>query len=299
VPPRVLLVLSVAIFAVSAAGVLVRLAPGAHPLALAFWRTAIVAVILAPAARRLPARDLLWIGLGGVFLALHFWAWFASLRLTTVLRSTVLVCLTPVWAGVGEAVLLREPPPVRFWVGVALALVGVAGLAGGGGSGGWTGDALALGGGVLSASYLLIGRSVRQRVDIATYGAAVCGAAALVLLALALPLHVELTHHSGTTWAAIAAMALGPQLLGHVGFNYAVRYVSAAVVGAVILLEPVGGTILAGVFLGERPVWTDGVAGATILAGVAIAVFTKPPPAPAPAVPGPGRADDRGGAPTG
>lgn len=265
-------VLALAILAVSAAGVLVRLAPDAHPLALAFWRTAVVAVVLAPAARRLPARDLRWIALAGLFLAFHFWAWFASLRMTTVLRSTVLVCLTPVWAGLGEALLLRAAPRPRYWVGVGLALLGVGGLAGAGGTAGWQGDLLAWVGGLLSASYLLIGRSVRPRVDIASYGAAVCGAAALTLLGLGLALGVDFVHAPAASWVAIAGMALGPQLIGHIGFNYAVRYVPAALVGAVILLEPVGATALAAALLGERPQPTDLLGGATILLGVAIAI---------------------------
>ena len=277
-PPRVATVLAVAIVAVSAAGVLVRLAPDAHPLVLAFWRTALVALVLAPAARRLPARDLLWIGLAGVLLALHFWAWFASLRLTTVMRSTVLVCLTPVWAGLGEALWLRSTPRPRYWAGVAVALAGVAGLAGAGGTADWHGDVLAVGGGLLSAAYLLIGRSVRPRVDIATYGAAVCGAAALALLALGLALGVDFLHHTTPTWLAIAGMALGPQLIGHVGFNYAVRYVPAAIVGAVILLEPVGATALAAVILGELPRVTDLLGGAAILVGVGVAITGPPAP---------------------
>ncbi len=271
-PPRVIAVLAVAIAAVSAAGVLVRLAPDAHPLALAFWRTAVVALVLAPAARRLPARDLVWIGLAGALLAFHFWAWFASLRLTTVMRSTVFVCLTPVWAGLGEAVLLRAAPRPRYWIGVTVALLGVGGLAGTGGTADWRGDLLAIGGGLLSAGYLLIGRSVRPRVDIATYGSAVCGAAALTLLGLGLALGVPFLGHPTATWLAIAGMALGPQLIGHIGFNYAVRYVPAAIVGAVILLEPVGATALAALVLGERPQLTDLLGGATILVGVGIAI---------------------------
>ena len=42
----------VAVLAVSSAGVLVRSAEGADPLAIALWRTTIVATLLLPAARR-------------------------------------------------------------------------------------------------------------------------------------------------------------------------------------------------------------------------------------------------------
>ena len=102
--PRVSFVLMASIAAISTAAILVRLVPEMHPIGIAFWRTAIAAAFLSPALvfnkeRRLKHTHLLWTIGAGLCLALHFWAWFASLQLTTVMRSTVLVCLTPVWAG--------------------------------------------------------------------------------------------------------------------------------------------------------------------------------------------------------
>ena len=45
--------LIIAVLAISAAAVLARLAPEVHPVAMAFWRTAAVAALLAPALRHL------------------------------------------------------------------------------------------------------------------------------------------------------------------------------------------------------------------------------------------------------
>ena len=68
-------------------------------------------------------------------------------------------------------------------------------------------------------------------------------------IAWGLPLWPETT----TTWGLLALLALGPQLLGHNGFNYALRYLPAAVTSAAMLLEPVGATLLAWLILGEQP----------------------------------------------
>lgn len=279
-PPT--LVLAVAVTAVSAAAVLFRLAEGVHPVVAAFWRTATVAALLAPSLRRaevrraLGRRDLGLVALAGFFLALHFWAWFASLQHTTVLRSTLLVCLTPVWAGLLEWAFLRNRPHLRFFAGIGVALLGVglmsASLVSAGG-GSLLGDGLATIGGVLSASYLLIGRSVRQRVGTGPYGALVCGATAAWLLPVALVLGAPLTGFSSQAWLALAGLTLGPQLLGHIGMNYAVGYLSAAVVSAAILLEPVGAAILGAVILGELPGPLEWVGGAVVLAGVGIATL--------------------------
>ena len=282
-PPagRVALVLSVGILAVSTAGTLVRLLPAEHPLVIAFWRVLIVAVLLAPGIRRVSARDLAFTMGGGLFLALHFWAWFASLQLTTVMRSTLLVCLTPVWVGLFEGVFLGSPPPRRFWIGSAAALFGVivmAAPAASAGTASLSGDGLAVLGGVLSASYFTIGRSVRARVPIQSYGPLSCGATALWLGLLALGSGVPLAPTAPSAWWPILGLALGPQLLGHVGFSYAVGRLAASTVAGVILLEPVGATAVAALVLGEHPRWFEVVGGLITLAGVAVAVVPKRAP---------------------
>ena len=61
---RIILVLMASIGAISTAAILVRLVPDMHPIAIAFWRTAAVAVILAPtlaASRSLrPGGSMFW-----------------------------------------------------------------------------------------------------------------------------------------------------------------------------------------------------------------------------------------------
>ena len=81
-----------------------------------------------------------------------------------------------------------------------------------------------------------------------------------------------LTGFAQGSWTVIVCLALGPQLLGHVGFNYAVGRMSAAIVAALILLEPVGASIVAAFVLRELPRGQDLLGGAVTLIGVAIAV---------------------------
>jgi drug/metabolite transporter (DMT)-like permease len=274
------LVLVVALLAVSVAGTLVRFAPGTHPLTLAFGRVLIAGVVLLPFGLRgfmMPSRrDLGLTLLAGGFLALHFWAWFTSLQLTSVMRSTVLVCTTPVWVGLLEALVLGRPPPPRYWPGIIVALIGIFGLSSRQlvGTASLTGDAYAVLGSWLGASYFVIGSAVRTRVGIAVYGPAVCLAAAAVLLGLATATGAPLLpvgEGSLGVMGVIVGMALGPQLIGHIGFNWAVKYVPARVIAAVILLEPVGGSLVAALFLHELPTLGDGGWALLLLAGVGIA----------------------------
>ncbi len=269
-------VMAVAVVAVSAAAPLVRLADGVHPVAVGLWRTAGVGLLLLPAVRPMSRRDALWTGLAGVFLALHFWSWFASLGHTTVMRSTLLVTLNPVWTALVEWLGWKEPPKRAWWLGLGVAVPGVLLLAGGGEGGAATlyGDGLALLGGVFGSLYLLVGRRVRQRVGIASYAGCVSLAAAAVLAPLALGLQAPLWGYSGSAWLALLGLTVGPQLLGHNGFMYSVKYVKASVASVFILLEPVGAALLAVVLFAEVPGWLEVAGGALVLVGVGLTTRT-------------------------
>ena len=273
-------VLALAVTAISTAAVLVRLAPDVSPVAAALWRTAAVGLLLSPtligAKLKLKRWDSLLIILSGLLLALHFWTWFASLSHTTVMRSTVLVCLTPIWAGLLEWGLLKQAPDRRYWGGVVLALLGVVAMSGASLEGiSFLGDGLALLGGVLSASYLLVGRVVRPRVPIGPYGSLICLSCAAWLLPAAFLTGSSLTGFAMTSWFVLAGMALGPQLLGHIGLNYAVRYVPAATVAALLLLEPVGASMLGALLLAEFPTMQEIFGGVLILAGVGVSSLSR------------------------
>lgn len=275
--------LVVGVLAVSTSGVLIRLAD-APPLALAFWRCALGAAALAPFATRarrrgprLEASQRRQLVASGLFLAAHFAAFITALDYTTVASAAVLVTTAPLFVGIGAAVFLSEPPSPRTWLGIALAIVGAAGIAvadleGLGGRDPLVGDVLAFLGAALVAGYLLIGRVARRRLPVSRYAATVYGVAAVVLLIASLATQSQLWGYSGGTWLAIAALVLGPQLLGHTVFNSLLASVSATVIAVVVLAEPVGSTILAMLLLDEAPARGFWLAAPIIGIGVYISV---------------------------
>ena len=105
-PASVFVVLACAILAVSSAAVLVRAIDGVNPVVIAFWRMAGSALVLLPALRRFAPRDGGRMLLSGALLAVHFATWFASLEHIAVMRSTLLVTLAPIWAGLIELGIL-------------------------------------------------------------------------------------------------------------------------------------------------------------------------------------------------
>jgi drug/metabolite transporter (DMT)-like permease len=285
--PRVrtaLLVLGVV--AVSSAAILARVAV-APALALAWWRTAVGALALVPGAVRARVRptprERVLLVTSGLLLGAHFWWWFASLELTTVAASAVLVSLSPVPVGIGSAWLLGEPPGRRTWAGLALTVIGavtiVLGDLGGATPRALLGDGLALAAALAMAGYLLVGRRARRTLPVSVYATWTYGSAAAVLGAVALATGTPLGLRGGfdmTTWLAIAGLIVGPQLLGHTVFNLVLGRVSATVVAVVIIAEPVGATILASLLLDEAPGALFWLGAPLVLGGVVLA--SRPPP---------------------
>jgi drug/metabolite transporter (DMT)-like permease len=273
-PLRLVVVLTAAVLGISSSAVLVR-GMEAGPAAIAAWRCTLAAILLAPwmgAVRTVRRQDVAGIGLAGVFLGLHFGTWFASLDHTTVLRSTVCVALVPVWTATLEWLVRGRRPTGRFVLGVGTALAGVTLLAAGDGVASWRGDALAVLAGLLWAVYLLVGREVRQRVPILTYMGIVSAVAAVVMGPIAVVLGERLHGFPTATWGLLVLATLGPQLMGHQGFSYAVKYLPASTIAAIMLLEPVGSTLLAALVLDEWPGPGAAIGGLVVVAGVGLAL---------------------------
>lgn len=265
VPLRVWLVLAAGLSVLGSSAILVRFASDAPGLALATWRTVFSVALVAPVAlakarpelRRLPRRDLALIAAAGVLLGLHFIAWITALYHTSVASASVLVTTSPLFIAALGYVFLRERLRVRTVFAIAAAvfggaLIGLADARAGAFPRAALGNGLALLAALLFSVYILIGRAVRQRADFLAYLLPLYVFAAVTCAAAALLRGVPL----GQPWPILGLcllMALGPQLLGHGAFNFAVRYLPAALLGLLSLTEPIVASLLALVLFGEAP----------------------------------------------
>ena len=292
------------VLAASSSSILIRYAQqdGIDSLAIAAWRMTLASLVLLPMAlatrrrefRRLAPRSVALALLAGLFLAVHFTAWITSLEHTSVASSAALVTTNPIWVGLATVVLFRERLARLTVAGIAISLLGcllilwvdyqaggqleaAAGAAGGAaGAGGrqpMLGNALALFGAVCVSAYLLTGRRVAARFSLLAYVTVVYGAAAAMLMLVALAAGVELWRYPASGWAALAGLALLPQLIGHTAFNWSLRRLSPTFVALSILGEPVGSAILASLLFAETPSALQSGAFATLLAGIAIAAL--------------------------
>ncbi len=296
-PPRLYVLLTLGVLSFTMAPILVRWAGDVPGIAIAVWRTVTAAGMLLPVAAawridgemsRFSGRDLLLILASGVFLGLHFIAWIESLSHTTVASASIFVTSSPIiLAGLGY-VMLGERLSAGT-VGAIFAAVGGAALIGWAdagtvtlGQGALWGNSLALGAAVLVSVYLLIGRVVRQKVSWLAYVTPLYSVAAGTALVAAWWRGVPLLGYSWEFYGLCAGLAVGPQVLGHGSFNYALQYVSAAIVGMLALLEPVGASILAYFLFGEVPPRASVGGMVIVLGAVAVVVWRRNRPGPAP-----------------
>jgi drug/metabolite transporter (DMT)-like permease len=263
VPSLTAFALVVAVLAVSSSAPLIAFA-AAPALAVAFWRNGIAAVALTPVAlitRRAETRTVfrqragLFGVLAGLALAAHFATWMPSVQLGSVATATALVATQPVWQGLIAAAQGRRPSRAG-WIGIGLAVAGAAWATGadvGVSAQAVFADVLALLGALAAAVYTALGEKARTTLSTTTYTWICYGVCAAVLLVVCLSGGVDLGGYDGPTWAAILAIVVGAQLLGHSMFNYALEHTSATTVSVLILLEVPGAALIAWAWLGQEP----------------------------------------------
>lgn len=278
-----LVALTVAILAVSTSAPLVHWAKPAPALTVAATRICLAAVLLAIASgrdirvlRRLTRRQVGAVLGAGALLAAHFAVWISSLYLTSTAASVALVATQPVFAAAIAWFALGDRVRRREMLGIGIAAVGCALLAGGDwGDGALLGDGLAMLGALTAAAYLVVGRGVRESLPLFPYLAAVNGVAGALLAVTAVIAGAPFAGFPADTYVAMALCALVPSLVGHTLLNHCVRRVPVHLVSLGILGEPIGAALLAMAFFGEVPPSTAVIGGAVIIAGIAVGFVRK------------------------
>jgi DME family drug/metabolite transporter len=217
-------------------------------------------------------RDRSFLLAAGACMAVYNLAFFAGIRQTGVGAGTAIALGSgPIWAGILQAVVDREAPGARWWLGTLLAVGGGVLLTLGGAGASmhvaWGGVVLCLLSGLSYAVYTLLNKRLAQALPAATITFWAFSMAA----ALAVPV----------AWAAAGAPVIGARdaaAVAYTGvvtagvsyllFSLALRHITPATGVTLALTEPAVAFILATAFLGERFTMV-GVAGfLCVVAGV-------------------------------
>jgi len=270
--------LALGVMVIGTAAILIRLAD-APALVIGAYRLTIGSLVLTCPAIRWLRRDLPKLDrrgrglllLSGLALGIHFASWITSLEYTTVASSAVLVTTNPIFVGLASRFFFRERMSRETVLGIVLSVIGgitigygdfaISGRA-------LLGDGLALIGAVMMSLYILVGRRLRRRLFVLSYVVPVYWVAALLLTGACMVSGYSFTGYSLETYLIFAALALGPQVVGHSAINYSLGHLSSSFVTVAILAESVVSIVLAWVILNEAPTVVRAVGAVIILTGV-------------------------------
>ena len=242
----------------------------------------------AASGRVLPASEWPRLVLVGLVAALHFFFYAYSLEFTTIAHSLAIMYTAPIWIALLSRFVLGEPLSKRKWLGILVAVLGVAVLSGfepilalirqsASTSYNFTrsmliGDLLALGSAITFAVYSIAGRSQRERYPLLVYAGSVYILAALWLLPAAAAAHTP----GSFNWPAVASIVgLGvfPLACGHTLYNAALRRVSATYVNLVATQEVLGGVLLGALLLREIPSFNSIIGGLITIGGILLVLL--------------------------
>ena len=244
---------------------------GAHPLDIAVWRGGFAAVAtlgvvaLRPGMMRAGlSRVATWPGLAMVLLqgvgAILF---LGSLGASSVANALLIIAAAPFIAALLSQAFLGERVDPPTWAAIAAVFAGVAVLASGSvAGGGLAGDAMALGNAVIIGAYYVV---LRRAPDTNLIVPLAFGYLATALLSLPLAPHQPMTAHQ----IGLLALSGGVILAGGGALlMLGPRYLPAAEVTMITMLEIVFGPLIVWLVLGEAPGPRSLWGGAIILAAI-------------------------------
>ncbi len=269
---RAIIFMIVAAVCWSSGGYLVRQLSITNAWEIVFWRSLfmslfVAGVLLVMHGRKMPAavRAVGLPGLlAGLLLAGTFFLFIGSLTRTTVANTFVLMSVSPFLAALGGWFVLRERVPLRTWVAMAVAFVGIIVMFGGAVDvGQLLGNLMALGVSVCFAAQLMVLRKFHATVDMLPQ-VLIAGLWTLI------PAWLFAGSFSATSLDLAVLCLMGCVQLG-VGCMLATaasRALTATELGLLALLEPILGPLWVWMLLGERPGNSALVGGAIVLGAV-------------------------------
>ncbi len=219
-----------------------------------------------------------WIVLGGAAMAAYNLCFFAGVKATGVAVGTaVAIGSGPVWAGLLQALISRQPPRPLWCLGTALAVMGLVLLLSGSGAStrfDAMGLILCLAAGLAYAGYTLVSKHLIGISSplLATFSVFTMAAVIAVPVAA---LTAGTFTASRSSWLMVAYLGLIATGISYLLFSHALRHVSAATGVTLALAEPVTAFVLAIVVVGEQPGAAAFGGLGLVLAGLLLVVWLE------------------------
>lgn len=276
---------AVAVLMFASSAVLVLYADPVPSIEKTFWRmvvaTCFVFGLLKLQGNRvgLARKDLPRFAAYGLIAATHFALYVASLNFTSAAHGLTIVYTSPVFVTIFSAMLLKEKIKPRKWLGIVIAAVGVAILAG------FEpklslqmvlGDLMAFGSAIAYGLYSIAGRRERDNYPLLNYACGVYGFATLWLLPLAVVsfgFSAGISNYSLGPILAILALGIVPLGIGHTLYNGALRRLHATYANIIATQEVTLGILLTWLFRNQIPSFNSIIGAVVTLLGIIIVLL--------------------------
>ena len=261
---------------VSANGILV----GFYRLAFAGIMLSPIVLVHKPQTEPLvaPKNGLVWAILGGLVFAVNISLWCSALNYTTASAVTLLDNTAPVWVGLFSWLVLKEKKPVKYWLGLLIALVGAGLMIG------WdilysaasqtTGNLMGIASGVSYAVYIFVTQQARKYMSALRYSWIVAISGAVLLLAASLVMDLFSQPMSAKNLMMIFLMAFSSQVIAWLLVNHALGHLHAAGASVALAGQPIVTTLLGIILLKEIPSGLQMVGAVICLTGIILVQWT-------------------------
>ena len=217
-----------------------------------------------------------WFWLAGLGTAGYSISFYAGVKLAGVgVGTAVAIGSAPIWAGLIQAILMRQPLSVLWWLGTAVSVGGgiamVLSKSGDAQPVSILGLLLCLLAGLSYASYALVnkrlvGKAPTKVVNLYVFSAAALMAAPMALLLAGVP------RFSASSVLVVVYLGLVVSGLAYVLFSNGLRHISGPTGVTLTLIEPVAAFLLAVWVVGEHQPVAAWLGLLTVLAGLMVVI---------------------------
>ncbi|WP_373709883.1 DMT family transporter [Kaistella sp.] len=279
--PRIALLIGILCISIFPVIVRMNLTSG---LISAFYRMAIATVIILPFAlykEKLKLENikmLLPMMVCGILFASDIAVWNISIQNSSATQATLLTNLSPIWVGVFSLLFLSFRPRKSFWLGTLIALIGMTVFVGVDTILNLQLDfAFFLGvlSGVLYALYILVSKSVLEKLEVITFITYSMIFSTIFLLIINVAFGEQFFGFSNKAWISLFVQGIVCQLIAWLLISYSTQKMRATRVSLSLLSQAIFATILAAIFVNEKITSVQMIGSVIILAGIATTFYEK------------------------
>ncbi|MBN1373625.1 MAG: DMT family transporter [Anaerolineaceae bacterium] len=252
-----------------------------HPMLVAAYRLFVAALVLTPFfLRELPTypgryglKQLGWVALPAVMLAVHFITWIIGARMTQVANASMIVNLTPVAMPFFLMLFYREKIGRQEVIGTLFTLSGLVALTGSNISlsqDTLLGDVICIVSMLTFAAYMALGRKNGGRLGLWLYMVPLYWMAGVLCLLCALFFVNPIKPYDLRNVLLILGLGIIPTIFGHTILNYSLKFFRGQVVSVANLGQPFFAGIAAYFLFKEEPRPVFFVAAALMMTGILI-----------------------------